>query len=104
MVIVWMMAAELALCSHTAAQDNQRQIETGRNIAGLWCAPCHVIGGENQASAVAGPPSFPLLANEGMNEGRLAFALLNPHPAMPKFELSRTAINALASYINSLSD
>lgn len=80
------------------------QVKEGRAIADAWCMRCHVIGRENQSSALVGAPSFVALAQDGFDEGRLAYALLDPHPVMPKFELSRDDVRALAAYIGSLTD
>lgn len=86
------------------ASAQVKPVEDGRAIAEAWCMRCHVIGRENQSSALVGAPSFVALSQNGIDEGRLAYALLHPHPAMPKFELSRDDVRALAAYIGSLAD
>lgn len=86
------------------AQDNKHLVYAGRVVAEAWCMRCHVIGTENQPSALVGTPSFISLAERGISEGELSFALLNPHPVMPKFELSRDTVRALSAYINSLGE
>lgn len=98
------LSASSALPGPAHAQDNKRLVDAGRAAAEAWCMRCHVIGTENQPSALVGTPSFISLAERGINEGELSFALLNPHPAMPKFELSRDTVRALSAYINSLGD
>lgn len=71
----------------------------GADLARRWCASCHVVAnGQTQASADV--PSFASVARmpDFSPEG-LAF-LLDPHPKMPNFPLSRT--EASAAYIASL--
>lgn len=74
----------------------------GEELARRWCAPCHVVdGGQKQASADV--PPFAAIANKSdFNAEKLAFFLLDPHPKMPNFSLSRNEAGDIASYIGSL--
>ena len=75
----------------------------GADLAKRWCASCHVVAnGQTQASADV--PSFASVARRpDFSAERLAFFLLDPHPKMPNFPLSRTEAGDLAAYIGSLS-
>ena len=74
----------------------------GGDLAKRWCASCHVVAnGQTQASADV--PSFASVARKpDFSPERLAFFLLDPHPKMPNFPLSRTEAGDIAAYIASL--
>ncbi|WP_456745407.1 c-type cytochrome [Bradyrhizobium sp. USDA 4354] len=74
----------------------------GADLARRWCASCHVVAnGQTQASADV--PSFASVARKpDFSPERLAFFLLDPHPKMPNFPLSRTEAGDIAAYIASL--
>lgn len=74
----------------------------GADLARRWCASCHVVAnGQTQASADV--PSFASVARRpDFSPERLAFFLLDPHPKMPNFPLSRTEASDIAAYIASL--
>ncbi|MGX1165544.1 mono/diheme cytochrome c family protein [Bradyrhizobium sp. USDA 372] len=74
----------------------------GADLAKRWCASCHVVAnGQTQASADV--PSFASVARKpDFSAERLAFFLLDPHPKMPNFPLSRTEAGDIAAYIASL--
>ncbi len=60
-----------------------------------------VATGQSQASADV--PSFASVARRpDFNADRLAFFLLEPHPKMPNFPLSRSEATDIAAYIGSL--
>ena len=74
----------------------------GAQIARQWCANCHVIG-ENTAGPVPqGPPSFQMVAHSGMSADQLRAFLSHPHGAMPNLALTRTEIDDLIGYIETL--
>lgn len=74
----------------------------GADLARRWCASCHVVAsGQTQASADV--PSFASVARRpDFSPERLAFFLLDPHPKMPNFPLSRIEAADIAAYIGSL--
>ncbi len=86
-----------------AAGDLPR--ERGRAIATAKCARCHAIGTED-ASPVALAPPFRLLPQrypvDHLAEA-LAEGIVVGHPMMPEFALDPPEIDALLSYIGSLS-
>nr|WP_249806648.1 cytochrome c [Bradyrhizobium sp. 1] len=74
----------------------------GADLAKRWCASCHVVA-SGQAQASADVPSFASVARRpDFSPERLAFFLLDPHPKMPNFPLSRTEAGDIAAYIGSL--
>ncbi|MDN4983889.1 cytochrome c [Bradyrhizobium arachidis] len=74
----------------------------GADLARRWCASCHVVT-SSQTQASADVPSFASVARKpDFSPERLAFFLLDPHPKMPNFPLSRTEAADIAAYIGSL--
>ena len=74
----------------------------GADLAKRWCASCHVVASD-QKQASADVASFEAIAREpDFTPAKLAFFLLDPHPKMPDFPLSRDEAADLAAYISSL--
>jgi cytochrome c len=63
---------------------------------------CHVISSAQTGAVTEGPPSFPEIAKSGMSADRLHAFLSHPHGAMPDLALTRTEIDDLILYIQSL--
>jgi mono/diheme cytochrome c family protein len=76
--------------------------EHGAELAKRWCATCHLVeSGQKQASADV--LSFEAIATKSdFTPEKVAFFLLDPHPKMPNFPLSRNEAADLAAYIGSL--
>jgi cytochrome c len=74
----------------------------GAQIARQWCANCHLIGGNPAGPVPQGPPSFQTVAHSGMTPDQLRAFLSHPHGAMPNLSLTRTEIDDLISYIETL--
>jgi mono/diheme cytochrome c family protein len=74
----------------------------GADLARRWCAACHLVeGAQKQASADV--PSFAAIARRSdFTPEKVAYFLLDPHPKMPSFPLSRNEAADLAAYIGSL--
>jgi mono/diheme cytochrome c family protein len=74
----------------------------GAELAKRWCAACHLVAGD-QKQAVADVASFAAIAaTSDFTPEKVAFFLLDPHPKMPNFPLSRSEAADLAAYIGSL--
>ena len=74
----------------------------GAELAKRWCATCHLVD-NNQSQANADVLPFATIARKpDFSPEKLAFFLLDPHPKMPDFPLSRTEAADLAAYIASL--
>jgi mono/diheme cytochrome c family protein len=74
----------------------------GADLARRWCASCHVVT-NSQTQASADVPSFASVARRpDFSPEKLALFLLDPHPKMPNFPLSRTEAADIAAYIGSL--
>jgi mono/diheme cytochrome c family protein len=74
----------------------------GAELAKRWCASCHLVdGGQTQASTDA-PPFDAIAHKSDFTAEKVAFFLLDPHPKMPNFPLSRNEAADLAAYIGAL--
>lgn len=74
----------------------------GGQIARRWCAPCHVVAGDQQGTTGEAPPFASIAKKPGFDTGQLALFLLDPHPKMPNMSLTRIEAGDLAAYIASL--
>ena len=84
--------------SRAAAAD----ADHGAELAKRWCATCHVVdSGQKQASADV-PPFAAIASKPDFNADKIASFLLEPHPKMPNFPLSRIEAADIAAYIGSL--
>jgi cytochrome c len=92
----------LWLAAPAPAHAAQAEIAAGDRLAQRWCATCHVVGVNQTGSVPQGPPSFPTVAKSGLSADQLRAFLSHPHGAMPDLSLTRTEIDALVAYIQSL--
>jgi mono/diheme cytochrome c family protein len=77
-------------------------VNKGAQIAKQWCANCHVIDGKPVGAVPQGPPSFPSVARGAMTADQLRAFLAHPHGAMPDLALTRSEIDDLIGYIETL--
>ncbi|MDE2469522.1 MAG: cytochrome c [Bradyrhizobium sp.] len=88
----------IAIITSSAAAD----ADHGKEIAKRWCASCHLVE-RGQTNATDQAPPFSYLARTpDLDENKLAFLLLMPHPNMPQVSLNRAEVADLADYIRSL--
>jgi len=86
-----------ALSSAAVAAD----AETGRTIARQWCAGCHIVEAAQAGGDSA--PAFPSIANDpNRNPSALRAWLSDPHPPMPNLQLSRSEIDDVIAYLQTL--
>jgi mono/diheme cytochrome c family protein len=78
-------------------------VAQGEALARQWCASCHVVGTADAGVRPDAPPSFVGIARRPeTSESSLRAWLGTPHPNMPSFDLSRSAVEDLTAYIKSL--
>ena len=71
-------------------------------LAKRWCASCHLVEPE-QKQADADVPAFAAIARKSdFTPEKVAFFLLDPHPPMPNFQLSRNEAADIAAYIGTM--
>lgn len=94
----WLAVAASLSTSAAIAAD----ADHGGDLAKRWCASCHLVTSD-QKQASADVPSFASIARKpDFTPEKLAFFLLDPHPKMPNFPLSRNEAVDIAAYIGSL--
>lgn len=94
----WLAVAACLSTSAAIAAD----ADHGGDLAKRWCASCHLVTSD-QKQASADVPSFVSIARKpDFTPEKLAFFLLDPHPKMPNFPLSRNEAVDIAAYIGSL--
>ncbi len=77
-------------------------IKNGEQLARRWCSTCHLVAAD-QSQANADVPSFAsIAARPDFKSESTATFLLDPHPKMPGFALSRKETDDIAEYIASL--
>jgi len=86
-----------SVAAHPAGADASK----GSQLAGQWCAACHVTGGPPTGNVQQGPPSFSTIARARTADQLRAF-LSHPHGAMPDLSLTRAEIDDLVGYIEKL--
>ena len=86
----------------TAGTADAADAYNGGQIARRWCAPCHVVAGDQQGTTGEAPPFASISKRPGFDTGQLAMFLLDPHPKMPNMSLTRIEAGDLAAYIASL--
>jgi mono/diheme cytochrome c family protein len=74
----------------------------GSDLAKRWCAACHVVNGDQKQASTDAPPFAAIASKSDFTPEKIAFFLLDPHPKMPNFPLSRSEAADLAAYIGSL--
>ncbi len=93
-------AIAFAVTVDTASALNEAA--SGKVLAEKWCSSCHLVS-QDQTHASAKAPPFGSIAKRPDEElNRLSFFLLDPHPLMPNFNLTRNEITDLVAYIRSL--
>ncbi len=99
-VVVLVLALALAMVwTRPAAAFDE---EAGRQLAERWCSACHTVA---PASGVDQAPTFESIARDPAKSPDWIRAwLMTPHPTMPDMSLSRTEIEAIVSYLQSLGE
>jgi mono/diheme cytochrome c family protein len=74
----------------------------GAQLAQRWCATCHIVDGDQKLASADVPPFAAIARKPDFNPEKVAFFLLDPHPKMPNFPLSRSEAADIAAYIGTL--
>lgn len=76
--------------------------DNGLTLAQRWCATCHVVDGDQKRASADVPPFAAIAQKQDFTPEKVAFFLLDPHPKMPNFPLSRSEAADIATYIGTL--
>jgi mono/diheme cytochrome c family protein len=77
-------------------------VNHGAALAERWCASCHLVDSTQKQASTDAPPFDAIAHKSDFTAEKVAFFLLDPHPKMPNFPLSRNEAADLAAYIGSL--
>jgi mono/diheme cytochrome c family protein len=92
----------LALLVCTSGAAFAANPDKGLNLAQRWCATCHVVDSDQKQASADVPPFAAIARKLDFTPEKVAFFLLDPHPKMPNFPLSRDEAADIAAYIGSL--
>jgi mono/diheme cytochrome c family protein len=95
-------AAIIATAGWSGSLAIAADADHGAELAKRWCATCHLVAAD-QKQASADVPSFAAIARKpDFTPEKVASFLLEPHPKMPNFPLSRDEAADIAAYIGSM--
>jgi len=95
----WFLGGALVVLSMGQAEAGDPM--AGEVLAEVWCSSCHDISGDDSASDAA-PTFYAVMNIEKRSTEFLIGWLLNPHGAMPDPNLSRSEIDDVVAYIETL--
>ena len=76
--------------------------DQGATLAKRWCATCHVVDADQKQASADVPPFVAIARKPDFTPEKVAAFLIEPHPKMPNFPLSRTEAADIAAYIGTL--
>jgi mono/diheme cytochrome c family protein len=74
----------------------------GAVLAKRWCATCHLVESDQKQASADVPPFAAIARKPDFSPEKIASFLLEPHPKMPNFPLSRDEATDIAAYISSM--
>jgi mono/diheme cytochrome c family protein len=79
-------------------------VAQGKTLVKTLCSNCHIVGpGEVPGTVNADIPSFmAVAAKPGQSAEKIRGFILNPHPDMPKVQLTKSELESVSAYIMSL--
>ncbi len=96
------LAILLLAATPALAQTQAEAMAHGRALAETWCANCHVVGPAARTGGDSAP-SFASIATRAPEQEALRRWLSQQHRnAMPNYNLSRSEIEDVISYLLSL--
>lgn len=90
----------------TAALSGSRAVaadpDQGATLAKRWCATCHLVDSDQKQASADVPPFAAIAQKPDFSPEKIAAFLIEPHPKMPNFPLSRSEAADIAAYIGTL--
>ena len=97
---IWALAIATAALGGSAAVA--ADAKHGAVLAKRWCATCHVVDADQKRASADVRPFDDIAQKPDFSPEKIANFLLEPHPKMPSFPLSRSEAADIAAYIGSL--
>ncbi|MBT3532383.1 MAG: cytochrome c [Rhodospirillaceae bacterium] len=79
-----------------------RDATAGHKLAAMWCSQCHVIDAGQKMASDAAPPFIDIANDPAKSSSYIAAWLADPHPPMPKMNLTKGEIDNIAAYFEKL--
>jgi mono/diheme cytochrome c family protein len=95
-VLVVALAGLTGPCAMAADADH------GSDLAKRWCAACHLVDADQKQANTTAPTFEAIARKTDFTAEKVAFFLLDPHPKMPNFPLSRNEAADIAAFIGTL--
>jgi cytochrome c len=87
----------------TAGAASASDPVTGQRLARDLCSGCHLVAEGQRGPVSDGVPAFAALAADpAVDEQRLRGFIVEPHPPMPRVQLTASEVEAIVAYIRSL--
>ena len=86
------LASTFAATSTFAANPDHGEILVKR-----WCAGCHLVAVDQKGTTTDAPTFTSVAMRPGVDAGKLAFFLLDPHTKMPNMQLTRDETSDIAT-------
>ncbi len=96
------MASAIFLASAAVTHLSAADVDEGERLARQWCSACHLVGDDQPAAGDAAPPFASIAESAAARPDDLEAWLADPHPPMPNLDLTRTEIDDIVAYIESL--
>jgi mono/diheme cytochrome c family protein len=97
---IWVLVVATAALS--GPQAFAADPDHGAVLAKRWCATCHVVDSDQKQASADVPPFAAIAHKPDFTTEKIASFLLEPHPKMPNFPLSRDEAADIAAYIGAL--
>ena len=98
--VVFTIIIAFAAMTQASAAD----IKQGERLARQWCRDCHLISADQVAGGDTAPTFASIAETASERPEDLRAWLADPHPPMPNLDLTRTEIDDLLAYIESLGE
>lgn len=98
------LVISMALLSAAGGAGAQERLMAGEMIVRTHCGRCHATGETGRSPNRAAFPLRELHNRYSLDQLALALSegMLKRHPAMPKFDLSQSEIDAVMAYLRSI--
>jgi len=100
--VLVLLAAVAPGCLLSGSRALAADADQGGVLARRWCSSCHAVAADQKQASADVPPFAVIAQKPDFSEEKIATFLLEPHPKMPNYALSRYETADIAAYIGSL--
>jgi|SRR5450631_2248607 mono/diheme cytochrome c family protein len=95
-------AAIIATAGWSGSLAMAADADHGAELAKRWCATCHLVDGDQKQASADVLPFAAIARKPDFTPEKLTSFLLEPHPKMPNFSLSRDEAADITAYIGTM--